>query len=376
MSSRLKFICSLLIISFLALMALPAWSQQQPALFHIEVEPTRHVLCTLNVASTVPNVNVYQWLALIPQPLDLPGQSLLGESLMVDGKPMTVNTDYDQSEQRRPVLSLVVDAGDLPDPHTLDVTATYEVSLESRKLVSGAPLSAPIPLSPGERAEYTLSSHTTDYKSKAFQKWLNANKLRRPSGETDLTYARRVFDLIREQFTYSYISDQDRRSSVVCWAASADCGGLSNLFVATLRQAKIPARIEIGRWAYSSDPDDVLQDMHVKSEFYADGIGWVPVEMSGAVSNKQDDASVYFGCDTGQFLSMSVDTDYVIDAQSWGTKHLLALQDIYLWSEGTGTYDGSSERDRWQVFDFPTSPASPSTVLTASSAVSTAPMHF
>jgi len=49
----------------------------------------------------------------------------------------------------------------------------------------------------------------------------------------------------------------------------SDCGGLATLYVSILRANGIPARCLTGR---SIDPNTP----HVKMDFYAEGVGWVP----------------------------------------------------------------------------------------------------
>ena len=126
-----------------------------------------------------------------------------------------------------------------------------------------------------------------------------------------------------------------------------------------MRSAGVPARLDAGRWAMPGTSSNGLNAVHVKSEFYAAGIGWVPIEMSGAVSDKTGDPSLYFGRDTGQFLTMSVNTDYIIDAEQWGMKRLLALQGICCWGEGAGTMNGSKQQDAWIISPIGSTLASP-----------------
>src|SRR5207244_13017163 len=103
----------------------------------------------------------------------------------------------------------------------------------------------------------------------------------------------------------------DGRASPVCRAGTTDCGGLSVLFVTILRGNDIPARTLVGRWAQSSKAKDIVGDSpyyqtHVKAEFFAEGIGWVPADPASALSEKQGDRMRCLGRDPGNFLTMPV----------------------------------------------------------------------
>src|SRR5207253_3603258 len=123
-----------------------------------------------------------------------------------------------------------------------------------------------------------------DYKGDAFQQWLKTVDLTRKKDESDLDYARRAFLVIRAQFRYEFKAEMKRKVSVVCTAGKSDCAGLSMLYVAALRAHGIPARTLYGRWAKSTQPEAKLDGLvysqwHVKAEFFAAGIGWVPADI-------------------------------------------------------------------------------------------------
>jgi transglutaminase-like putative cysteine protease len=331
--------------------------------------PTKHVECSLKFTADTPKLDAREWLVIVPQPENSPAQTINTVSLSVNNDPFPNTVAYDQSLPSRPVQEVSVFAPGDTLMHHLAIQTNYDVQLNARWLEPGTP-TEPVPqLADDERAADISATETTDYNAPSFQLWAESAGLEKLQGEDDLTFAKRVFDTIRAKYRYRFQANQDRRASAICHSTTADCGGLSNLFVAVLRNAGIPARIDAGRWVLADGTTDGLDDVHVKSEFYVDGIGWIPVEMSGAVSDKSGDSSLYFGRDSGQFLTMSVNTDYVIDAQAWGTKRLLALQGVCYWGIGAGTFDGCTEVDRWTVADIPDDARMPQTLLTASTFV-------
>src|SRR5687768_14898830 len=115
-----------------------------------------------------------------------------------------------------------------------------------------------------------------DFDSPAFQQWLDDAGLRRRAGEPDLAFARRAHRAIATDFDYESRSDGDRRASAVAAAGKSDCGGLSVLFVSTLRANGVPARSLQGRWARDGEHGRMVGDIpflqqHVKSEFFSEG---------------------------------------------------------------------------------------------------------
>jgi transglutaminase-like putative cysteine protease len=101
-----------------------------------------------------------------------------------------------------------------------------------------------------------------------------------------------------------------------------------------------------GRWA-AADRDDDPQ-FHVRAEFHAEGVGWVPVDGSGAVLWAGAPASA-FGVHRADFLVMHLDTDLGIDTLFFGEQALPWLQGPAFWVRGAGTLDGHEHASVWRV---------------------------
>ena len=206
-----------------------------------------------------------------------------------------------------------------------------------------------------ERKLYLTEYGDCDYTSAAFMKWLKKENLARKAGESEIDYTRRVFLAIRAGFQYEYKPDMDRTASAVCAAGKSECGGLSMLFVAALRAHGIPARSLYGRWAESADPDVKLNgtryyQWHVKAEFFAAGVGWVPADLSGAILHDKTPAGLeYFGHDKGDFLTFHIDPNISIDTKLSGKNVLNSLQRPAFWVHGKGSYDPHTEVEDWKV---------------------------
>jgi hypothetical protein len=210
------------------------------------------------------------------------------------------------------------------------------------------------PLAADTRQLLLAPSETLDFKSKEFQKWLDAHTLRRTPREGDLEFAQRVFIEARKTFTYQWPVPHDGKASSTCRARRGDCGCLSAVFVSALRANGIPARALVGRWAASlvpprkpgAEPD---YQTHVKAEFFAEGIGWVPVDQTQALDDKSPTGLRFFGHDPGDFLVQHVDFDVLVDTIHFGRQRCSVMQGIPYWTTGSGSLDGTKTHENWQV---------------------------
>ncbi|MHC5054232.1 MAG: transglutaminase-like domain-containing protein [Planctomycetota bacterium] len=197
--------------------------------------------------------------------------------------------------------------------------------------------------------------HHFDFGSPAVRAWLDANGLRRGAGEGEVDLARRVFQVIAKGSSYEYLGRQERTASHVARAGKSDCGGLATLFVAALRSQGVPARVLAGRWAKSARPGEragpacYFQE-HVKAEFFASGVGWVPADLSSAVVHDKSPGKLrYFGNDDGDFLTFHVDTDLELDTLHFGRKTVTYLQKAAYWATGSGDFEGAVVDEDWRV---------------------------
>ncbi len=264
----------------------------------------------------------------------------------------------DLSPLKRPLLLARVPARARELESGIAMRVTYEATLRSRKLKPLAPGSTAPRVEPltGAARELALAAlGEIDHKSEAFQAWLTERKLRRIKDETDLAFARRVFLDIRGSHRYEYRDRMDRRASAVCKARGTDCGGLSGLFVAALRANGVPSRALYGRWALSAAADDTLGGLpyyqaHVKAEFYADGIGWVPVDLASAILHDRSREGLrYFGNDPGDFLTLHLDPSLELDTRVLGRKTVNCLQVPAYSAQGPGSAEGGTIKEGWDV---------------------------
>ena len=144
-----------------------------------------------------------------------------------------------------------------------------------------SPARGPTPvrrLTPAERSVFLAATTHFDFSSPRFQAWLRKEDLRRKKEERDLDFAFRAMESAGRTHTYRSELKSNRSASAVAAAGWSDCGGLSTLYVSILRANGIPARCLTGR---SIDPNTT----HVKMDFYAEDVGWVPGDPAVAIGS-------------------------------------------------------------------------------------------
>ncbi len=347
-----RFFSVCLMIFLWSSLALPAQAEQFPfGQCHIEKMPVQRIYATLKLDfETDSAFAAREWVAYVCVPPVLCGQKDISVTLSAPGAKTSCATISEHSLLQRKLIA-VRTYGDGGFEQKLPLEAHFWGTLFRRRLLPGSGGEVEKP-SGAEWRNCLAESETIDFKSFDFQSFLDRQGLRLRTGERDIDFAFRVFEKIRQIYSYKFQSGQDRRVSALCHVGETDCGGLSFLFVGALRANDIPARPLVGRWAKSDNAQDDAAgygQCHVKSEFYAADIGWVPVEMSGAVSHKDGKALNFFGVDNGDFLTLHQGTDLVIDSLFFGPKTIYVLQEFALWVTGTGSYSQRSRVLRWTV---------------------------
>jgi transglutaminase-like putative cysteine protease len=311
--------------------------------YKLVVSLAKRVHDELTFGFGAPQIVADEWVVFAPRLPELAGQLDVRSSLLPGGLP-----GRDLSDLGRPLLITRLPAREATVRDRLTVHVQYEATLLARKLERREPGSTPTPtpavaaLTPKDRRAALGSSHHFDFESRAFRRWLEDRQLRRESAEAEVDFARRVFLEIRRGFKLAYSDPMDRSASNVCQAGKSDGLGLTILFTSALRASEVPSRVLCGRWAFPSQPGrNAADEPHVKAEFYAAGVGWVPVDVGSAiVLDKSKEGLVYFGEDKGDFLTLHVDTDMEFDTIFFGRKTMEALQGPSFWVIGSGGFDG------------------------------------
>lgn len=104
-------------------------------------------------------------------------------------------------------------------------------------------------------------------------------------GNSDpLTKARAIYDYVFSTLRYDKTGTGWGRGDVLyaCDAKKGNCTDFHSLFIAMARSQGIPARFEIGFPLPSDKHSAEIAGYHCWSDFYIDGKGWIPVDISEA----------------------------------------------------------------------------------------------
>jgi len=211
----------------------------------------------------------------------------------------------DLSPLGRPVFVVRARAGS-----QVKVVAHLSLQTYQRRLANRAPDESPdavVPLAEKERALYTRTTNTHPSARPEFLRWLKDHGLVRATGESPVQFAYRALQFMPGHFTYSLsLIGKAWGPMDVAEGGKGECNALAAIYVSILRANGIPARRVTGRELPSGAS-------HNKAEFYADGVGWIPVEPTGMVSSKAPEkAPYYFGRDHGNFLVTMEDADLML----------------------------------------------------------------
>jgi hypothetical protein len=321
----------------------------QPA-YMLEVQPAKRILAILTLDVHAPKLKAQEWILFAPRLPELPGQTNVKSSLN-----HPADSIEDLSPLRHPLLRARVKVVSKELETKITLQATYEADLAARQLVPvPAGRTAPVvaPLSAAERKLFLMPTTLLNFESEDFQSWLKEQGLQRSKQERDLDYGKRVYLHVTQKFTYEYAVKLDRTATAVCQAGKSDCGGISVVFVSALRAGGIPARLRIGRWAMSATKGQKLDDaayaqQHAYPEYFCEGIGWVPVDPTMAVISK--DRMAWFGHDRGNFVTLHLDHDVIVDSVVAGKQTLPWLQNGTYWVGFDGTFDQAIHTENWQL---------------------------
>ncbi len=287
-----------------------------------------------------PRVQADEWTVYVAQLPELPGQVDVRTTLFPQGTPAR-----DLSDEGRPMLFVRVPSQGEIWSKNIAVRVKYEATLIGRKLEPrepGSPAGPPVPPLESITRRLELSGgHQFDYQAEPFRAWLKENDLRRQPRESEVDFARKVYLAVRKKLKHFEGANAEHLASRVCVAGRSDFAGLTAAYVAALRANGIPTRILAGRVVIREGKPIKESWLHAKVEFYAQGIGWVPVDMAGALrSGKPVDGLEFFGVDSAEFLTTHTDTDIIINTY-FGRKTIEWLPDATPWVIGSGTLDNS-----------------------------------
>jgi transglutaminase-like putative cysteine protease len=129
-----------------------------------------------------------------------------------------------------------------------------------------------------------------------------------------LDKARAIYDYVFTTLRYDKTGTGWGRGDVLyaCDAKKGNCTDFHSLFIAMARSQGIPARFEIG---FPLPPDKHSAEIagyHCWSDFYVDGKGWIPVDISEAWKHP-DQRDYFFGSHDVNRMQFSMGRDLRLD---------------------------------------------------------------
>jgi transglutaminase-like putative cysteine protease len=140
------------------------------------------------------------------------------------------------------------------------------------------------------------------------------------AGATDtLDKAHKIYEYVVSTMRYDKTGDGWGHGDALwaCTAKRGNCTDFHSLFIGMMRASGIPARFEIG---FPLPADKAAADIpgyHCWSEFYVEGIGWIPVDASEAWKHP-DKREYFFGAHDVNRVQFTTGRDLRLDAAQQG----------------------------------------------------------
>lgn len=309
----------------------------------LRIAPAKHVSAVYEFAAEFPDMQIDRWVLFYPVPPETPAQKILATEVSPQS-----TTEIEKSNLKRQFFRI----SSKDQQNKIEFVIKVQAELFSRKLEAkkADDEQKTDDLSAKERETFLRPSAMLDFDNEMF-----TPATKRSENESEIAYAKRVFRELARTFSYEYVKNMNRKATFVQTAKKSDCGGLSILFVSILRSQGIPARVLAGRWAHSSNEETVngmkYYQEHVISEFYAQGIGWVPADLASAILHDDSEEKLtFFGNDSGDFLTFHIDTDVQIDSGGVFGVHTFDMhQRPSFWLFGKGDSSNVVETEKWRA---------------------------
>jgi hypothetical protein len=126
--------------------------------------------------------------------------------------------------------------------------------------------------------------------------------------------------------------------SVVSHSRRSNCADPDSLFIAMAQAAGIPARLDTGFLLPEGQREGIVAGYHSWAEFYANGIGWIPVD-SWQASRDPNQRDFFFGAIDANRVMISMGRDLSgVDAPEIGRSNLVAAPHIEMDGKPSANY--------------------------------------
>ena len=164
------------------------------------------------------------------------------------------------------------------------VTVKFDCSRKEHLRPAPASTGA-IPLSTAEKTRWLAPDRMVPLDD-TIRKWA-AEVVAAAHAHTDLEMARAIYDHIVATVKYDKTGKGWGRGDIyyACDARRGNCTDFHAIFIGYARAMGIPARFSIGFPLPSERGHGSIAGYHCWAEFYAQGIGWIPIDASEAAKN-------------------------------------------------------------------------------------------
>jgi transglutaminase-like putative cysteine protease len=137
--------------------------------------------------------------------------------------------------------------------------------------------------------------------------------------KTDLEKARAIYNHIVATVKYDKTGQGWGRGDIyyACDARRGNCTDFHAIFIGYARALGIPARFAIGFPLPADRGAGEVSGYHCWAEFYAQGIGWVPIDASEAAKNP-DKREYFFGAHDENRVEFTIGRDLILEPHQRG----------------------------------------------------------
>jgi transglutaminase-like putative cysteine protease len=307
---------------------------------HIEYKKVHRFVITYDYSTYWPSGGPHSARIYLPVPPETGNQHISSFHTNVSG-----DSSSDRSQRR--VIAAVVHK-DFGDEREFRWRVQVVGTFRQRMLVSGPATGYPTGNSPTR--DDLRETDSINWDTATFQDWLNETGLRRTARETNLVYARRLFNYLESHGRYIYPPLTPWNASQTCNRLGTDCGGFSLVFTAACRANHVPAHLLVGQWFKTQEYGDEVvlngRQPHVYAEFYDPQIGWIPADLSSAIMHVP---GYSFGQDPVYFLVLHLDTDFHFNTPENPNELVRWIQNPSPWFSSSASYAAEVSRHSWAI---------------------------
>ncbi|KAA3637308.1 MAG: transglutaminase domain-containing protein [Calditrichaeota bacterium] len=133
-------------------------------------------------------------------------------------------------------------------------------------------------------------------------------------GMTDLEKAKAMYDYLQSTMSYDKSGEGWGRGDAIyaCDIRKGNCTDFHSLFIGMARSQGIPAKFSIGFPLPLNKQEGTIGGYHCWAEFYVDGYGWIPVDISEAAKDTTK-REYFFGNLDDSRVTFTVGRDLELD---------------------------------------------------------------